>query len=114
MQEFRPDFRAEVTDARVKPFLDQVVQDVLDVWRSGIGADMWDDESTQLKIRESVEVYWLRLGVGFLLLDGFAGPDDWQKRWDEQTTRALGGIHKDELVRRKQNQYRRQQSVSLV
>jgi hypothetical protein len=26
----------------------------------------------------------------------------------------VGGVHKDELVRRKQNQYRRQQSVSLL
>lgn len=37
---------------------------------------------------------------------------DRQKRWNEQCIRALGGEHKDAMVRRKQNQYRRQQSVS--
>jgi hypothetical protein len=78
VQEFRPDFRAEVSDPRVKPFLDQVAQDVLEVWRSSIGADMWDEEVTQHKIKESVEVYWLRLGVSqtpksLLTIDTHAG-----------------------------------------
>ena len=46
------------------------------------------------KMEESVATYWIRLC----------------KRWEEQQARTRGEVHRDELTRRKQNQYRRQQS----
>lgn len=113
VEEFRPDFRGDVNAPTVKPFLDQVVQDCMEAWEAGVGKG--EPAVTDRKVKESVEVYWLRLGVSPICISVVGGPANYfQKRWDEQSIRASGGIHKDELVRRKQNQYRRQQSVSLV
>lgn len=114
-QEFRPDFRADVNAATVKPFLEQVAHDCREHWDAGMGKG--EPELTDQKLKESIEVYWLRLSVSIARAylcraeDHVTLMDFLQKRWDEQTMRAQGGIHKDELVRRKQNQYRRQQSV---
>jgi hypothetical protein len=108
VDEFRPDFTADAKAPTVRPFLKQVTEEVIYFW--DLGVSLFEPKMTHDKIREAVEVYWVRLAVspvprplGSALIE--------QKRWNEQVIRAAGGVHKDELVRRKQNQYRRQQSV---
>ena len=66
VEEFRPYYKADVNSPTVKPFLDQVVQDVMDAWEAGVGKG--ESVINDRKVRESVEVYWLRLGVSHLLL----------------------------------------------
>lgn len=93
VDEYRPDFRADVASATVRPFLDQVISDVRTAWSEGFEREEPDVDDEQ--IVKSVHTYWTRLG----------------KRYDEQLSRERGEVHKDELTRRKQNQYRRQQSL---
>ncbi|ORY24468.1 hypothetical protein BCR39DRAFT_546724 [Naematelia encephala] len=93
VQEFRPQFGQDVTAESVRPFIDQVVLDCSEAWHGGVGEG--EEGVDERKIQDSVVVYWTRLC----------------KRWEEQQTRQRGEIHKDELTRRKQNQYRRQQSL---
>ncbi|ORX35350.1 hypothetical protein BD324DRAFT_609586 [Kockovaella imperatae] len=95
VQEFRPYFRGEITSPEAKPFIDQVVDDCLEAWErdDGLGAG----ESIVMnreKMEEAVATYWIRLC----------------KRWEEQQARIRGELHRDEITRKKQNQYRRQQS----
>jgi hypothetical protein len=61
VQEFRPDFSAGPDALTVKPFLEQVTADVTYEWENGVARG--EHEATPEKIRESVEVYWIRLGV---------------------------------------------------
>ena len=63
VEEFRPDFRSDVNASTVKPFLEQVAQDCMDAWAAGIGKE--EPPINALKVKESVEVYWLRLGVSY-------------------------------------------------
>ncbi|BEI95319.1 hypothetical protein CcaverHIS631_0102680 [Cutaneotrichosporon cavernicola] len=93
VDEFRPDFRADVGGAAVRPFLDAVTADVKDAWGEGYAVDEPEVDNDQ--IVKAVTTYWTRLS----------------KRYDEQLSRERGEVHKDELTRRKQNQYRRQQSL---
>lgn len=64
VEEFRPDFRQDVTSLTVKPFIEQVAQDVLEAWEAGVGKGEFTLSVD--KVKESAEVYWLRLGVNFL------------------------------------------------
>ncbi|KAL7420018.1 hypothetical protein Q5752_004982 [Cryptotrichosporon argae] len=94
VDEFRPDFKQDVLGDSVAPFLAAVIDDVKAEWEATYAAvepDVVDDEN----IQRAVHTYWTRLA----------------KRWDEQTARERGEVHRDELTRRKQNQYRRQQSL---
>lgn len=93
VDEFRPDFRADVSSNTVRPFLDTVITDCKTTWNESYAAD--EPEVDEDQIVKSVHTYWTRLG----------------KRYDEQLTRERGEVHKDEITRRKQNQYRRQQSL---
>jgi hypothetical protein len=61
VQEFRPDFSASLDALTVKPFIEQVTADVINEWDSGVGYK--EPEASHQKIKESVEVYWTRLGV---------------------------------------------------
>jgi hypothetical protein len=61
VQEFRPDFRADAKAPTVQPFLEQVTADVIAEWEGGVSFQ--EPTTTHEKIRESVEVYWVRLGV---------------------------------------------------
>ncbi|RSH94882.1 hypothetical protein EHS25_004688 [Saitozyma podzolica] len=91
IQEYRPDFRGDVTASNVKPYIDTVVEDVVGGWEG----TMEGEDLDRKRVEEAVNVYWSRLC----------------KRYSEQQSRLAGLVHKDELVRRKQNQYRRQQSL---
>lgn len=93
VDEFRPDFRADVGSASVRPFVDAVIQDVKASWSESYSVEEPEVDGEQ--IVKAVQTYWTRLS----------------KRFDEQLTRERGEVHKDELTRRKQNQYRRQQSL---
>ncbi|OCF73509.1 hypothetical protein I204_05351 [Kwoniella mangroviensis CBS 8886] len=93
VDEFRPDFKAELSSPSVKPFIDQVVQDCIEAWQSGVLGNEPDIDID--RITNSVHIYWTRLG----------------KRYDEQLHRERGEVHRDEISRRKQNTYRRQQSL---
>lgn len=93
VEEFRPDFRADVSSAGVRPFLDAVTADCKEAWNEAFTAE--EPEVDDEQIVKAVTTYWTRLS----------------KRYDEQLSRERGEIHKDELTRRKQNQYRRQQSL---
>nr|ODO00898.1 hypothetical protein L204_01621 [Cryptococcus depauperatus CBS 7855] len=94
VDEFRPDFRGDANASSVKPFVNKVVDDVYDAWIAGQGDD---GEMSKKKILAATTIYWTRLC----------------KRYDEQLHRERGEIHRDELSRRKQNQYRRQQSLLM-
>lgn len=94
VDEFRPDFRGDVSSGTVRPFLDTVVLDCKTAWTDeGFANEEPDVDDDQ--IVKAVHTYWTRLS----------------KRYDEQLARNQGQVHKDELTRRKQNQYRRQQSL---
>ncbi|WVW81980.1 hypothetical protein I302_103984 [Kwoniella bestiolae CBS 10118] len=93
VDEFRPDFKSELNAPSVKPFIDQVVQDCIEAWQGGVLND--EPEIDVDRITNSVHIYWTRLC----------------KRYDEQLHRERGEIHRDEISRRKQNTYRRQQSL---
>lgn len=93
VDEFRPDFRADVSSAGVRPFLDAVTADCKEAWGEGYTTE--EPEVDDDQIVKAVTTYWTRLS----------------KRYDEQLSRERGEVHKDELTRRKQNQYRRQQSL---
>lgn len=93
VDEYRPDFRADVSSASVRPFIEAVTADVKKAWAENYAAA--EPEVDDDQIVKAIHTYWTRLG----------------KRYDEQLTRERGEVHKDEITRRKQNQYRRQQSL---
>ncbi|KAE8538965.1 hypothetical protein D1P53_005334 [Cryptococcus gattii VGV] len=95
VDEFRPHFGADINASTVKPFIDIVIEDVWEAWQSGQGDE--DVEADRQKVFDAVKIYWTRLS----------------KRYDEQQHRERGEIHRDELSRRKQNTYRRQQSLLM-
>ncbi|WVQ76655.1 hypothetical protein IAR50_006329 [Cryptococcus sp. DSM 104548] len=95
VDEFRPNFLGDVQADSVRPFVDQVVEDVWDAWQAT--AAEGDAEVDKNKIRDAMNIYWLRL----------------MKRWEEQEAFKRGEIHRDQLSRRKQNTYRRQQSLLM-
>ncbi|ODN75215.1 hypothetical protein L202_06412 [Cryptococcus amylolentus CBS 6039] len=95
VSEFRPNFQGDVHADSVRPFVDQVVEDVWDAWQAS--AIEGDAEVDKPKIKEAMNIYWLRL----------------MKRWEEQEASKRGEIHRDQLSRRKQNTYRRQQSLLM-
>ncbi|KAK4686957.1 hypothetical protein P7C73_g3159, partial [Tremellales sp. Uapishka_1] len=93
-EEYRPNFQGDINAPTVRPFIDRVVEDCIYEWEEkGMGAG--EEDIGRDQIERAVHVYWTRLG----------------KRYDEQLTRERGEVHRDELTRRKQNQYRRQQSL---
>jgi hypothetical protein len=59
--EFRPDFTADAKAPTVRPFLKQVGDDVIEEWEAGVSHG--EPKVTHEKIREAVEVYWVRLQV---------------------------------------------------
>lgn len=65
VEEFRPEFRSDVNSPTVKPFIEQVVLDCMEAWEAGVGRG--EPVVNDRKIKESVEVYWLRLGVSHRL-----------------------------------------------
>ncbi|WRT63867.1 uncharacterized protein IL334_000792 [Kwoniella shivajii] len=93
VDEFRPDFRADVAAPGVRAFVDQVIEDCVESWQVSLGDD--EPEVDRERITAAVNIYWARLC----------------KRYDEQQHRERGELHRDELSRRKQNTYRRQQSL---
>ncbi|WVR03639.1 hypothetical protein IAU60_000633 [Kwoniella sp. DSM 27419] len=93
VDEFRPNFKGDLTTDNVKEFIDTVVEDVLEAWEGGVKGD--EPNVDRERIVTAVSIYWARLS----------------KRYDEQLHRERGEIHRDELSRRKQNTYRRQQSL---
>ena len=64
VHEFRPDFTQDVKAPTVRPFIQQVVEDVIAEWDIGVG--YLEPETSHENIRESVEVYWVRLAVSFV------------------------------------------------
>lgn len=101
VQEYRPVFTPDVQDDSVRTFLGVVVQDVQEAWDGLKDSEPIDQGrvnsmmSRSSQISEAVNVYWQRLC----------------KRYEEQVTKMKGGVGREEVTRRKQNQYRRQQSV---
>ncbi|WWC85972.1 uncharacterized protein L201_000842 [Kwoniella dendrophila CBS 6074] len=93
VDEFAPEFKADLNSSNVKPFIDQVVEDCLEALKGGLGDE--EPDIDREKITSAVHIYWTRLC----------------KRYDEQLHRERGEVHRDELSRRKQNRYRRQQSL---
>ncbi|WWD16324.1 hypothetical protein CI109_100750 [Kwoniella shandongensis] len=93
VDEYRPDFRGDINATSVKPFIEKVVEDVVEAWDGGVGAG--EPDVDRERITNAVHIYWTRLS----------------KRYDEQLHRERGEIHRDELSRKKQNTYRRQQSL---
>ncbi|OCF36246.1 hypothetical protein I316_02119 [Kwoniella heveanensis BCC8398] len=94
VDEFRPDFRGDINAADVKPFVEQVIDDVMEAWTSH-NLHLEEPDVDRSRVEAAVHIYWTRLC----------------KRYDEQLHRQRGEIHRDELSRRKQNTYRRQQSL---
>ncbi|WVQ83919.1 hypothetical protein IAT38_006063 [Cryptococcus sp. DSM 104549] len=94
VDECRPDFRGDVNATSVKPFIDLVVNDVWEAWPSVAGGTA-DGEMDRGRVVNAMHIYWTRLA----------------KRYEEQLCRERGEIHRDELSRKKQNTYRRQQSL---
>ncbi|WVF66068.1 hypothetical protein IAT40_000807 [Kwoniella sp. CBS 6097] len=94
VDEFRPDFRGDINAGDVKPFIEQVIDDVMEAWTSH-NLHLEEPEVDRTRVEAAVHIYWTRLC----------------KRYDEQLHRQRGEIHRDELSRRKQNTYRRQQSL---
>jgi hypothetical protein len=64
VQEFRPDFTADVKAPTVRPFLKQVMEDVIGEWNMGVKDG--EPYTSEEKIREAVEVYWVRLAVSLM------------------------------------------------
>jgi len=64
-QEFRPDFTADVKAPTVRPYLKQVTDDVICDWEMGLSHG--EPVTSNDKIREAVEVYWVRLAVSSIL-----------------------------------------------
>ncbi|KAK8861753.1 hypothetical protein IAR55_002576 [Kwoniella newhampshirensis] len=93
VSEFRPDFRGDINATSVSPFIERVVEDVVEAWESGVGVG--EPDVDRERITGAVHIYWTRLC----------------KRYDEQLHRERGEMHRDELSRKKQNTYRRQQSL---
>lgn len=93
VDEFRPDFRGDVSSATVRTYLDVVAHDCKAAWAETLAEEEPDVDDDH--IIKAVHTYWIRLS----------------KRYEEQLARDRGEVHKDELTRRKQNQYRRQQSL---
>ncbi|WVQ93692.1 hypothetical protein IAU59_000768 [Kwoniella sp. CBS 9459] len=94
VDEFRPDFRGDINAGDVKPFVEQVIEDVMEAW-STHGLHLEEPDVDRTRVEAAVHIYWTRLC----------------KRYDEQLHRQRGEIHRDELSRRKQNTFRRQQSL---
>jgi hypothetical protein len=61
VQEFRPEFSADIKAPTVRPFIKQVIADVTHEWDMGMSAG--EPETSHDKIREAVEIYWVRLAV---------------------------------------------------
>jgi hypothetical protein len=59
IQEYRPDFRGDVTASNVKPYIDTVVEDVVGGWEG----TMEGEELDRKRVEEAVNVYWSRLCV---------------------------------------------------
>lgn len=59
IQEYRPDFRGDVTASNVKPYIDTVVEDVVGAWEG----TMEGEELDRKRVEEAVNVYWSRLCV---------------------------------------------------
>ncbi|TXT07488.1 hypothetical protein VHUM_03208 [Vanrija humicola] len=72
VDEFRPDFRADVGSASVRPFVDAVIQDVKAAWNESYSVEEPEVDGEQ--IVKAVQTYWTRLS----------------KRFDEQLTRERG------------------------
>jgi hypothetical protein len=71
VHEMRPDFTQDVKAPTVRPFINQVVEDVIREWDGGVY--QLEPVTTHEKIREAVEVYWVRLAVSlsYKAFDGF-------------------------------------------
>jgi hypothetical protein len=59
IQEYRPDFRGDVTASNVKPYIDTVVEDVVGGWEG----TMEGEDLDRKRVEEVVNVYWSRLCV---------------------------------------------------
>jgi hypothetical protein len=64
VREMRPDFTQDVKAPTVRPFINQVVEDVIREWDGGVY--QLEPVATHEKIREAVEVYWVRLAVSLM------------------------------------------------
>jgi hypothetical protein len=61
VREYRPDFRGDVGAANVKPYIERVVEDVVEAWEGGVGEG--EEVVDKKRIEEAVNVYWVRLCV---------------------------------------------------
>lgn len=65
VQEFRPDFTADAKAPTVRPFLKEVAEDVIYDW--DLIVSFGEPKTTHDKIREAIDVYWVRLQVSLLI-----------------------------------------------
>lgn len=130
IQEYRPDYTKTNEDAEIRELLDLVVEEVWGRWnRGGNEGEQGVDREKVCNVRilhDQILTHILGSVQRQYLLESFNGAYRdlictehvgssliVQKRWQEQLARERGETHRDEISRRKQNQYRRQQSVSF-